>query len=173
MRVLVVYESMFGNTAKVGEAIASSLRSRGLDVRSGPTSAIQPAAAAEADLLVVGGPTHAHGMSSKGSRRAAVEDRKNRYEAPTVSPGLREWIPSLPSGAGRQAAAFDTRLDKARWLTGSAARGIAKRLGQLGYGLIAPPQSFLVTTDNELVAGQVEEAERWGAALAEVATARA
>lgn len=171
MKALVVYESMFGNTAAIGEAIAASLRSHGMEVEAGPASGIEASEVADVDLLVVGGPTHAHGMSSKGTRKAAVEDKTNRYEAPTVSPGLREWIPRLPSGAGRLAAAFDTRFDKPKLITGSAAKGIARRLQHQGYRLIVEPESFFVTTSNELEDGQAEHAERWGAALAERASA--
>ena len=46
MKALVVYESMYGNTAAVGEAIATSLRTGGLDVDAGPISRITPADAA-------------------------------------------------------------------------------------------------------------------------------
>ena len=46
MKALVVYESMYGNTAAVGEAIATSLRTGGLDVDAGPVSTIAPADAA-------------------------------------------------------------------------------------------------------------------------------
>ena len=42
MNVLVAYESMFGNTAVVGEAIATSLRSLSLEVWSGPIAAVEP-----------------------------------------------------------------------------------------------------------------------------------
>ena len=56
MKALVVYESMYGNTAAVGEAIAASLRSHGLEVSSGPVTAIGRAEAPETELLVVGGP---------------------------------------------------------------------------------------------------------------------
>jgi hypothetical protein len=170
MKALVVYESMYGNTAAVGEAIAASLRSHGMEVGSGPISRFEPGDVSGVDLLVVGGPTHVHGMSSRGTRKAAVEDKANRYEAPTVAPGLREWIPALPSGAGRLAAAFDTRFDKPRLMTGSAAKGIARRLQHQGYRLVTEPESFFVTTANELEEGQAEHAERWGAAVAERAS---
>ena len=60
MRALVVYESMYGNTHVIAEAIARGLR---------PAYAVQVVSVAEAryeqvgryDLVVVGGPTHAHG----------------------------------------------------------------------------------------------------------------
>jgi flavorubredoxin len=114
MRALVVYESLYGNTAEIGETIASSLRARGLEVVEVPVSNIEPAEAARVDLLVVGGPTHAHGMSRLSTRRTAVDDKKNTFAKTTVAPGLREWMDGLPPRVDRLAAAFDTRIDKAR-----------------------------------------------------------
>ena len=173
MKALVVYESLFGNTAAMGEAVAASLRENGLEVDAGPISKIEPAATARFDLLVVGGPTHAHGMSRAGTRKAAVEDKRNTFGDPTISPGLREWLTQLPEGDGRSVAAFDTRFDKPRFLTGSAAVGIAKRLARRGYHPLLEPESFFVTGESRLTPGQEERATAWGATLAERATAGA
>ena len=170
MKALVVYESLYGNTAVIGEAIATSLRTQGLEVDAGPVSKIGPAEAAEVDLLVVGGPTHAHGMSRASTRKTAVEDQKNTFAEPTVAPGLREWMNGLPSGAERLAAAFDTRIDKPVILTGSAAKGIARRLERHGYRLVVEPECFLVSTKNRLLEGETVHATRWGTEVAEGAT---
>ena len=172
MNVLVVYESMFGNTAEVGEAIADSLRSQSLEVESGPIAAVEPSRLAGADLLVVGAPTHAHGMSSKGTRKAAVQDKRYPASRPSEpGPGIRDWLQTLPPGAGRRAAAFDTRIDKPAWSTGSAARGIRRGLEQRGYRLLAPPESFFVTGEHRLEPGQIDRASAWGVTLAERASA--
>lgn len=173
MHALVVYESMYGNTAAVGEAIAASLRAQGLDVRAGPISKIAPAEATEVDLLVVGGPTHVHGMSSSKSRQTAVDDEKNEYPEPTLAPGLREWIKDLSPGAGRMAAAFDTRIDKPIILTGTAAKGIAKRLDRRGFRLVTAPECFLVSTENRLLDTETDRAGMWGIEVAEAASATA
>ncbi len=173
MKALVVYESLYGNTAAMGEAVAASLRTHGLEVDAGPISRIEPSQTTGVDLLVVGGPTHAHGMSSTRTRKTAVEDEKNPFPEPTAEPGLRGWLDRLPSGQGRLAAAFDTRFDKPRALTGSAAKGIARGLEQHGYRLVVERESFFVTGKNQLEDGQTEHAAEWGSALAERATARA
>lgn len=167
MKALVVYESLYGNTAAIGEAIASSLRTRGLDVASGPVSKIMPGETAAADLLVVGGPTHMHGMSRPATRRVGAEDEKNTFAEPTVAPGLREWLTDLPAGAGRFAAAFDTRIHKSPLLTGSAAKGIERRLTGQGFRMIVEPESFFVTGENRLEEGQTEHAATWAGSLAE------
>jgi hypothetical protein len=165
MKALVVYESMYGNTAAIGEAIAAALRERGVEVEAGPVTRIAPDDAVRADMLVLGGPTHAHGMSRSSSRRQALEDAKNTYPEPTAEPGLREWIDGLGAGGGRPAAAFDTRIDKPVALTGSAAKGIAKRLRRHGYRLAARPECFLVSMDNRLVEGETDHAARWARTL--------
>lgn len=172
MKAFVVYESLFGNTARIGEAIAESLRTHGLEVENGPISDVS-ATETETDLLVVGAPTHAHGMSRVGTRKAAVEDKRNAFPAADSMPGIREWVAGLPSGSGRMAAAFDTRFDKPRWITGSAAKGIARALGQRGYRLVSPPESFFVTGEHGLEGGEVEHATAWGTDLADRATAGA
>jgi len=165
MKAYVVYESMYGNTAAIGEAIAQELRERGLVVRCGPLTRIDPAGVDDGGLVVVGGPTHAHGMTRGATRRTAASDKKNTYATPTLSPGLREWIDDLPSGAGTLAAAFDTRFAKPVFLTGSAAKGIVRRLSHRGFHMVAGPKSFFVSTANELLAGELDHARKWAGAL--------
>jgi hypothetical protein len=166
MRALVAYESMYGNTAAIGEAIAASLRSHAVEIEAGLISKISPAETAGFDLLVVGGPTHAHGMSKWQTRKSAIEDEKNTYAEATAEPGLREWLTDLPPGVGRPAAAFDTRIDKPVFLTGSAAKGIGRLLQGNGCALVVPPECFLVTMQNRLKDGELQHADEWGATLA-------
>ncbi len=166
MRALVVYESFYGNTAAVGEAIAEGLRSTGMPAEVGSIVQVPQGAAEGADLLVVGGPTHAHGMSWARTRRIAIADLRTRFELPDGAEGLREWMHGLPRGLGRRAVAFDTRYDRSVAVSGSAALGIAHRLEGHGYVLVTPPQSFFVTDEHRLVPGQIERAEGWAADLA-------
>lgn len=175
MHVAVVYESVFGNTRALAEAIAEGIRAAepGVGVSCTSVSEAGPAAAA-ADLLVAGGPTHFLGMTSPRSRRMA-----RRYQAqPTASdprhaageqpagPGIREWLAGLPDAAGgRRAAAFDTRLDTL--FPGSAARLIGRSLHDHGYLVIAAPEGFTVAAiQGPLSPGELERARAWGAALA-------
>ena len=116
-----IYESMYGNTAAVASAIADGVARSGGGSRQ--TRHRGPAGpGGGGDLLVVGGPTHAHGMSRPSTRKTAAADKENVFPQPTVTPGLRDWIAELPGGNGRLAAAFDTRIDKPVLLTGSARR---------------------------------------------------
>ncbi|HYJ68840.1 MAG TPA: flavodoxin domain-containing protein [Nocardioidaceae bacterium] len=165
MRALIIYESMFGNTRDIAYAIAEGLQ------RYVPTDVVEvgdapPELAEDVDLLVVGAPTHAFGMSRPRTRT----DAAGRVATPVVSRGvgLREWLRKLPkSNRRRFAATFDTRAEmRVQALTGSAARGAAKRLHRRGFRLIRHPESFYVTDVNgPLAAGEIGHAEFWGRQL--------
>jgi hypothetical protein len=129
LKAAVVYESMYGNTHSVAEAIAEGL---------GPAAATEVVSTNDADrmdltgldLLVVGGPTHAHGMTRSQTRQAAVIDARSGEKELILDPsaeglGVREWLDLLGPSSGR-AAAFDTRVDMPELLTGHASKGIGK-----------------------------------------------
>jgi flavodoxin len=167
VNAIVVYESVYGNTRAIAEAVAQGLGgARTMSVaEAGGTSD-------GADLIVVGGPTHMHGLSTKSSRHMAVnaahEDGKTHVEdGADQEPGLRGWLHDLPDANGVRAAAFDTRLDKSPWLTGVAAHGIARRLRHHGYQVVGS-ESFLVQdSEGPLEDGEIERARAWGAKLAD------
>src|SRR5262245_39678719 len=165
-RVLVVFESIFGNTRLVAEAVVAGLAAGTkvelVEVGEAPT-AIDP----EVDLLVVGGPTHALGLSRPETRTQAAEGAGRRPALPGL--GLREWLPALHAGVRPpRVAAFDTRI---RHLPGSAARAALRRLRHDGFPVATRPTSFYVTgTEGPLAEGELERAERWGEQLAAMAT---
>jgi Flavodoxin domain len=162
MRSLVVYESWFGNTKRIAEEVAEALEEEG-EVELVSVDAPVPELGGF-DLLVIGAPTHIHGVSSRRSRHGAL-DQGGQGE---VGIGVRGFIDRLPNGAcGPRVAAFDTRADKPVWLVGSAARGIARRLRERGYLLAAEPESFFVQgTPGPLAAGELDRAGEWGKAVA-------
>jgi flavorubredoxin len=79
VKAIVVYESMFGNTHRVAEAVAEGLKENA-EVSLHPVSETPPDTLAGVDLIVVGGPTHIHGMASKMSHKAAADDAKKHPE---------------------------------------------------------------------------------------------
>jgi Flavodoxin len=169
MGALVIYESMFGNTHLVADAIASGLADRGADVRVRDPSSVDSYMIEDLDLLVVGGPTHARGMTRPGSRSSAIDtaekDPNLELDPSATGPGIREWLDSMRR-LDVAAAAFDTRIDAPPLLTGRAAKGIDGKLQKLGCTRVVEPESFLVTTKNELVDGELERAKEWGSTLA-------
>ena len=176
MRAVVVYESMYGNTHLIADAIAEGMASIGA-VEVVSVDGVADAGLDGVDLLVVGGPTHVHGMSTKTTRQGAVTDaakpeRDLTLDPDAEGPGLRDWFESV-SGLPAKAAAFDTRMHGPQALTGRASKGIAKRLRHHGCALVVEPMSFLVTKDNHLVDDEVAHARAWGAELAAAVGARA
>ena len=169
MKAVVVYESMFGATHEVAAAVATGLRERFDEVDVLPVAAADIAQVTTADLLVVGGPTHAHGMTRATTRRSAV-DQPAKYSSAELEPGasgigVREWLAGL-SGLSGQAAAFDTRMDMAATLTGRASRGIAHRLHRAGLSTVLPPESFIVEKGGRLREGETQRAQAWGRTVA-------
>jgi hypothetical protein len=154
MRAVVVYESMYGNTHLVADAIGAGLGTA-FDVAVVPVSQVGPTALAGADLVVVGGPTHVHGMSRESTRKAAVEaaskpDSGLKAERDALGPGLREWFGSLGPYRAK-AAAFDTRMQGPAAFTGRASKRLKRLLQAHGFDVAEEPASFLVTEQNRLV----------------------
>lgn len=165
MNAIVVYESMYGNTRRIAESIAEGLG--GATVVSVHE---EPSEFERVDLLVVGGPTHMHGLATSLSRRmaaeAAQEDGSETEPGATEGPGLRAWMHGLPHREGALAAAFDTRLDRSTALTGTAAQAIGRRLRRRGYRVLSTGSFLVEDAVGPLENGELDRARRWGAELA-------
>lgn len=164
MRAIVVYESLYGNTAEVARAVAAGIGS-GTEALS--TAEASPEAVAGADLLVAGAPAHMHGLPSDKTRATAVE-RGDQGAAPVPDlshPTMRSWLDDLPERKAA-AAAFDTRADG--WWGGGAAQKIGKALKKKRYRLVDEVQGFIVDDDGGpfLRDGEIERARAWGERLA-------
>jgi hypothetical protein len=168
MTTLVVYESMYGNTRAIAEAIADTLAAAGDDVTVTPVA--DAPAQPHADPLVVGGPTHMHGLSTSMSRHMAVKaaDEEDGHVEPGAGDeyGLRQWLKALPDRDGAKAAAFDTRGDAKAALTGSAARGIARRLRRHRYSVIGSESYLVDDAEGPLSTGELDRARAWASGLA-------
>jgi hypothetical protein len=167
VRALVVYESLFGNTKMVAEAIADGLRTA-MDVDVRHVGDVWEADTA-VELIVVGGPTHALSMSRASTRADAVKQGAPR--GPDV--GIREWLVDLaPSPSRPLLATFDTKVLRARRMPG-AARAAARGGRRRGFKLAARPASFWVGgTPGPLLEGELERARAWGTTLAGVVVAK-
>ena len=147
MNALVIYDSTFGNTELIAQTIADTLADQG----SVQLVQIHEASSLDlegADLLVLGCPTQRH--------------------KPT--PAVQAFLGSISRRAlqGLPAAAFGTRYRKARWLTGSAARAIAKSLRKAGASLLLPGESFFVVgSEGPLEEGELQRARDWAREVTE------
>ena len=169
MRAVVLYESMYGNTHQVATAIGDGLREGFDEVQVVPAGDAGAERVGGADLLVVGGPTHAHSISRASTRHQAVEDARNpdhdlEVDPDAEGPGIRDWIATAPA-TGRFAA-FDTRVDLPVLLSGRASKAISRKLRHHGLAEVVDPESFLVTKDSELEPGETDRARDWGRQIA-------
>ena len=146
MKVLVSYDSKFGNTEKLALAMADALSpANNVRLQRVDDGALDLSAF---DLVLIGGPTHAHGASAP----------------------LKAALSALPakSTEGVRVATFDTRFRMTRILTGSAAGVAGKLLKDTGASVIEPSESFFVTrgANVTLEPGEIERAVAWAATLA-------
>jgi flavodoxin I len=140
MKTLVVYDSLYGNTEKIAQAIGDAVSGEVKVVRAGEADV---SALTELDLLFVGSPTH-------GGR---------------PSPPMREFLDKVQSRTlqGIKVATFDTRhTSKLTVLFGYAAGRIAKSLKKKGGTLLLSPEGFFVEgTEGPLKEGELERAANW------------
>jgi hypothetical protein len=161
--VLVVYESMFGNTGLIANAIADGL-AVGANVQAAEVNAA-PTSVRDISLLVVGGPTHAFSMS-RPSTRADARKQQGSDTSAASEIGIREWLDRLEVESSTRFVAFDTRVRRPR-LPGSAARAASRQLRARGLSPLALPVTYWVNgTPGPLVEGEIERARHWGEQLA-------
>ncbi|MFW9996115.1 MAG: flavodoxin family protein [Candidatus Odinarchaeota archaeon] len=149
MKALVVYDSVYGNTEQIAQAIGKALNIE--LVRANDVKADQ---LTELKLLIIGSPTHG------GRFTEAIQDFLNGISELTV---------------GINVAAFDTRTSSRNFILrafekifGHAAGRIADIVKRHGGILIAEPEGFIVKgTKGPLKEGELERAESWAKDIAE------
>jgi hypothetical protein len=157
MKAVVVYESLWGNTAAIARAIADGI---GPEARALSTGDATPEALQGADLVVAGAPILGFRLPTEAMRENA---RREATPPDLSSPSMRSWLARLPHGSGLSAA-FETRIS---WSPGSAAGSIDAELQGAGYARLSPPAKFVVKGRyGPLREGEIERARAWGADLA-------
>ena len=153
MKILVVYDSYFGNTEKIAQIIGKVL---GVEVPVIRSDEVIIESLSEMNLLVVGAPTRAFRPSD----------------------AIRDFLKKIPSGALKsvKVAAFDTRVDMeavgnpilkvmVRFF-GYAAKPIVNGLEKKGGLPVGDPTGFFVLdTEGPLLEGELERASVWASSL--------
>lgn len=162
MTVLIVTESLFGNTLAIAEAVGRGIAEvRGRDrVRVVHASEAPAALPADIDLVVVGAPTHTLSLPHAGSRSDAV-----RAGAAAAPAGVREWIASVDVPDGLAVATFDTSIHT-RIQLGTAARAAARALAGRGAAATTGPSFWVTGMEGPLADGELARATAWGRQLA-------
>ncbi len=147
MNILIIYYSSFGNTQRIAEAIAETLRDKG-SIRLILADKVNHAELQRADLVIVGSPIYRH--NSIGAVKALLEGAPH------------------DSLQGIKVAAFDTRHRMAIGGSRSTERKITKDLQKHGVNLIVPPESFFVAgRTGPLEDGELERAKEWATFIVE------
>lgn len=173
MKALVIYESIFGNTKEIAHAVAKGLQDE-FEVEVAEVS--EPHSEPEqADLFVIGGPTHVLSMSKDATRAdGRKKSEKEGLEPISMGDGIRELLERLPEGRHRPlVATYDTSIKK-WWLpVGSAAKSASKGLKKKGFEAVINAEQFKVAgMKGPTEPGEIERAEQWGRELANRASAQ-
>lgn len=152
MKAVVIYDSVYGNTEKIAQAIGAGLAGDAKVMQVGDVNASE---LRSSDLLIVGSPVH-------GGR---------------ATPAIDALLKQLPphSLEGKRVAAFDTRFESEEQGIGLrilmsviryAAERIAKDLAKKGGELVAEPEGFIVEQkEGPLKQGELERASQWAKAM--------
>ncbi len=184
MHTLIVYESMWGNTREVAEAIATGAGTAGVEDSTPDAPPLTAAVGAapvqvtllevgdapeqlpdDVDLLIVGGPTHAFSMTRANTRLDA--GRRGARES-HEGPGVRDWLHTVQATTREPAVAtFDTRMQSVRRLPGSAARAASRVVRRQHLGRLVDRETFYVADmEGPLLDGELARARAWGRRLA-------
>jgi len=151
MKVLIMYDSYFGNTEKIAQALRDSL---GKDAKAEviKVSDCKVEQLNGLDLFIVGSPTRAF----------------------RATPPVTAFLNSIPPNSlnGIKVAAFDTRVAPEdikssilRFIVkagGYAAKPIANMLVKKGGNLMVPPEGFAVVgNEGPLKEGELDRAKVW------------
>jgi hypothetical protein len=168
MNALIVYESMFGNTRKIVEAIADRLRAADVEVTVS-LAYDAPADLSDYELVIVGAPTHAHSLPRPKSRSeaavwAADPTKELVLEPMAQASGVREWLQRIMLVGDPRFAVFSTRADIPSIFSGDACKAISKGLRRR-LARVESHADFLVGLDNRLLEGEEMRAREWASEL--------
>ncbi len=161
MKAVVVYESLWGNTAAIARSIAEGA---GPDAVALTTDEATGPAIRGADLIVAGAPLLGFALPTEAMRDGIRKD-KNAPPPDLAHPSMRSWLETVPDGTGL-CCGFETRI---WWSPGSAAKKCSEGLRSHGYAAAGKDEKFIVTGKyGPLKDGELERARLWGAQLAKL-----
>ncbi|MCK5152844.1 MAG: flavodoxin family protein [Spirochaetales bacterium] len=157
MKIVILFDSYFGNTEKVAESIKEGLETSG-ELIMHRFIDVSPDILENTDILILGSPTRAFRPT-----KAAID-----------------FLKSLPSNGlkGIKTAAFDTRMDlrdveskvlkKMAGLFGYAAEPLNKLMVKKGGISVAEPEGFYVKgNEGPMHNGELERASSWASSILE------
>lgn len=170
VKVVIVFESMFGNTERMASWVSDGLSDAGAHVTLVEVGNDVPDDFLGCDLLILAAPTHAMSLSRPQTRADAVAKGADAVHAAI---GIREWLSTIhenigPTSTRPQVAVFDSRVKKARHFPGSAARRTEKILTHEGFSVVDRTSFYVEDLVGPIVEGEQERARLWGRHLADI-----
>jgi len=146
MKILIVYDSAWGNTEKIAQAIAGSFGPPD-EVAIYRASNVTPGEIKGNDLVFIGSPT----QSGRPTKL------------------MQDFLDHLSDMQGSHIAVFDTRLtNKFAVIFGFAARKMADNLKNKGGVIVGSPEGYFVKgSKGPLVDGELERAAKWAKNISE------
>ena len=164
-RALIIVESYFSNTRAIADSVAAGLSDGGVKAQVVDVDEAPSCLPADLDLLILGAPTHNRGLPTTATRAKA----QAQVGAGGASQGISQWLGDAEVPASLSVAAFDTVISRG-WLSGSAAKAIAKALQRQQGRRTVSTRNFVVTASKgPLATGQESDARSWGRELADSA----
>ncbi len=152
MKILVVYDSLYGNTEKIARSIAEAYPEQQVSLM--PVKDFSASDLTGVNLLIAGSPTH-------GGR---------------PSQGMKDFLSGLPAGSLKniQTAAFDTGIPVevkkgfVRFVIrffGYASKHIANALKKNGATVLAAETFFVLDKEGPLKEGEIKRSKQWAGEL--------
>ncbi len=153
MNILIVYETLYGNTEKIAQAVQEGIGSTHT-VRCIKAADAKPDDLEQIDFLIIGSPTHG-GWYSQDTKTFFVSIPENSLQNLPAA--------AFDTGTTKEGEGFFTRAIIN--LFGYAASRMAKELIQKGVRLIAAETFFVHGKEGPLKAGEIERARTWASSL--------
>jgi flavodoxin len=148
MKILIVYDSLFGNTQKVAETLATALVSHQVSLKRAPDAGAGHAR--DADVLFVGSPTHGGRPSEATKRFLSSLDVESLNGKPVCA---------FDTGIPAQGQGFLIRFVVG--VFGYASKRIATSLAQKGARVVASETFYVLGKEGPLKEGELERARDW------------
>ena len=149
MKVFIIYDSLFGNTEEIANAIGEAFSHFHNTIVLKAEKA-DPTNLEESDMLIIGSPTHGGWFTEP----------------------IKKFIASLPAEVLQniKTATFDTSLPTSNMgfvmnhlakLFGNAAPRIAKKLNKKGLNVLDSKIFYVLGKEGPLQDGEIEKARKW------------
>jgi flavodoxin len=154
MKILIIFDSVYGNTQKIADSVAS-IFTKDNQVQITKVSDAKISDLTGNDLLIIGSPVH-------GGR---------------PSPVMQTFLDSIPQNylKNTKVAAFDTRILAQTQgfalriligVIGYASPKIVELLKSKGAQVLVPPEGFIVKgKEGPLEEGEMDRAKEWGKSI--------